>query len=161
MKVLAIILIIQLGIMLFAGYQAYKNKKGFWELLNVRAFWGIALLFHLVGIFLDIYTYKCALAGQYDLVYDEKGMQTVLFVMQVVLALIDLLTIYLMTKKHWEVQKMFRIFVYSSVLVLLVVFEILLASQFVRSFVVIFIEVNVVPFVLSGCVDLGRKLQQK
>ena len=88
-------------------------------------------------------------------------MQTGLFVMQVVLALIDLLTIYLMTKKHWEVQKMFRIFVYSSVLVLLVVFEILLASQFVRSFVVIFIEVNVVPFVLSGCVDLGRKLQQK
>ena len=34
MKVLGIILIVQLGIMLFAGFQAYKNKTGFWELLN-------------------------------------------------------------------------------------------------------------------------------
>ena len=51
---------------------------------------------------------------------------------------------------------MFRVLVYISVLVLLITFEILVSSQYVRSFVVLFMEVNAVPLLLSVCADFGE-----
>lgn len=156
MRVVGLILMLQFGVMLFAWYQAYKSKKEFWKCLDIRAFWGIAVLFNLGGIFLTIYDYKCASSGQYDFVADEMGMEICFFVVQIVLSLIDILTIYLMTMKHWKVQRMFRVLVYASVLVLLITFQILVSSQYVRSFVVLFMEVNIVPLLISVCADLGK-----
>lgn len=156
MRVLGLVLMLQFGGMLFAWYQAFKSKKEFWKCLDIRAFWGIAVLFNLGGIFLAIYDYKCASSGQYDFVADEMGMEICFFVVQMVLSLIDILTIYLMTMKHWKVQRMFRVLVYISVLVLLITFEILVSSQYVRSFVVLFMEVNAVPLLLSVCADFGE-----
>ena len=156
MRVLGLILMLQFGVMLFAWYRAYKSKKGFWKCLDIRAFWGIALLFNFGGTFQAIYDYKCASSGQYDFVADEMGMEICFFIVQIVLSLIDILTIYLMTMKHWKVQRMFRVLVYISVLVLLITFQILVSSQYVRSFVVLFMEVNVVPLLISVCADFGR-----
>ena len=156
MRLLGIILILQIGIVFFAWYQSYRNKEKFCKFLDIRAFWGIAVLFNLGGIFLAIYDYKCASSGQYDFVADEMGMEICFFVVQMVLSLIDILTIYLMTMKHWKVQRMFRVLVYISVLVLLITFEILVSSQYVRSFVVLFMEVNAVPLLLSVCADFGE-----
>ena len=81
MRVLGFVLLVQFGVMLFAWYQAYKNKKQFWKSLNVRVLWGIALLFNLGGIFQAIYDYKCVSSGQHDFVSDEMGMEICFFVM--------------------------------------------------------------------------------
>ena len=91
MRVLGLVLMLQFGGMLFAWYQAFKSKKEFWKCLDIRAFWGIAVLFNLGGIFLAIYDYKCVLSGQYDLVFDEIRVDLYLFIVLVLLSFIDIL----------------------------------------------------------------------
>lgn len=151
MRLLGIILILQIGIVFFAWYQSYRNKEKFCKFLDIRAFWAIAVLFNLGGIVLAIYDYKCASSGQYDLVADEMWMEICFFIVRVLLSFFDVLAIYLLTKKQWNMQKILRMLIYVSVLLLLIVFKILVSPIYMRSFIFLFIEVNIVPVVISVC----------
>ena len=71
--------------------------------------------------------------------------------MRVLLSFFDVLAIYLLTKKQWNMQKILRMLIYVSVLLLLIVFKILVSPIYIRSFIFLFIEVNIVPVVISVC----------
>lgn len=149
MCILAIFLILQLCMVLFAWYRAYRKKEKFWNCIDIRGFWGIALLFNVGGVCLSIYDFKCATSGRYDLVADEMGIAICFFIIQTIVTLIDGLAIYLMTKKYWNAKRILRVGVYVSILTLLIIFEILVSPIYVRHFIFLFIEVNAVPLLAS------------
>ena len=155
MRVLGIALILQIGMVFFAWYQSYKNEEKLCKYLDVRVFWGIALFFNLGGIFLTIYDYKCVLSGQYDLVFDEIRVDLYFFIVLVLLSFIDILAIYLLTKKCWNTKKILRAAVYVSVLALLIVFKILISSLYMRSLTILFIVVTIFPVLISLCTYFG------
>lgn len=139
---------------LFAWYRAYRKKEKFWNSIDIRGFWGIALLFNVGGVFLSLYDFKCAVSGWYDLVADEMEMEICFFIIRTILSLIDVFVIYFMTKKYWNAKRILRVGIYVSILALLIIFEILVSPIYVRHFIFLFIEVNAVPLLASVCVLL-------
>lgn len=157
---LKIVLLLQLCVALFVWYRAYKNKGNFWKTLDIRVFWGMALLFNAGGVCLSIYHFKCAASGQYDLVADEVGMEVCFLIIQTLVALIDALVIYFMTKEYWGTKRILKLGVYVSIIALLIIFGILVAPIYERHFIVLFLEINAMPLLLSVCVGfLGSNVR--
>ena len=125
--------------------------KVFLKFLDIRIFWWIALFLNVVGIWFCIIYYRDVELGYYDLPLGEEWLEAGWGVIKVILFLIDVLAIYLLTKKHWDAHKTWRVGIYASVLILLLICEIAIAPMYSGRVMFAYFEINIVPVLASVC----------
>lgn len=155
-QLLKIIPIMQMIIILFVFYQSRRTSKQIYNCLDVRVFWGLPLIFHLPSILSTMFLYKDSRRGKIDFSMEDQQFYLGDFCLQCLLVILDLLSIYMYTKKKGEQSLMFQIMISISVILLLIMFEILISQYYYKTNALLFIEVNIFPLLISWYCYLSK-----
>lgn len=149
MQFLKFIPIVQVIILLIAFYRAYKSNEKVYSVLEIRGFWGLAILSNLPGIIRTIGLYQGVTSGQYDWGTDEKWPTIIIFAMQCLLILLEASAIYLLSTEEKKFAAAFYWTISVSVVILMLVFRVWLLNEYLKTHVLLLAEANLAPVAVS------------